>query len=147
VRVGKIINRYCVAKHFLLWITDNILSYERPRETIEAEAHLDGMYVIRTSVCAEVLDDSETVKGYKSLPQIEQAFRCYKTIDLKLRPIYHRARPTGDDRTCFDVCWLMANSLQQRAFDLLGVSLTSSVMYPARVLIPIPPQMGVCLEV
>ena len=48
VRVGKIINRYCVAKHFLLLITDNSLSYERHREKIEAEANLDGMYVIRT---------------------------------------------------------------------------------------------------
>lgn len=107
MRVGKIINHYCVAKHFLLLITDNSLSYERPREKIEAEAHLDGMYVIRTSVCAEVLDDSETVKAYKSLSQVEHAFRCYKTIDLKRRPIYHRASPTGYDRTCFNVCWLI----------------------------------------
>jgi hypothetical protein len=50
------------------------LSYERPREKIEAEAHLDRMYVIRTSVCAEVSDDSETVKAFKSLSQIEQEF-------------------------------------------------------------------------
>ena len=107
VRVGKIINRYGVAKHFLLLITDNSLSYERHSEKIEAEGHLDGMYVIHTSVCAEVLDDSETVKTYKSLSQIEQEFRCYKTIDLKMRPIYHRASPTGYDRTCFDVCWLI----------------------------------------
>jgi len=56
------------------------------------------MYVIRTSVCAEVLDDSKTVKAYKSLSQVEQAFRCYKTIDFKVDPIYHRARPTGYDR-------------------------------------------------
>ena len=60
-------------------ITNNSFSYERPGEKIEAVAHLDGMYVIRTSVCAEVLDDSETVKAYKSLSQIEQALRCYKT--------------------------------------------------------------------
>jgi hypothetical protein len=63
--------------------------------------------VISTSVCAEVLDDSKTVKAYKSLSQIEQAFRCYKTIDLKVRPVYHRASPTGYDRKCFDVCWLI----------------------------------------
>jgi hypothetical protein len=74
VRVEKIINRYCVAKPFLLLITPNSLSYERPRDQIEAEAYLDRMYVIRTSVCAEVLDDSETVKAYKSLSQIEQEF-------------------------------------------------------------------------
>jgi hypothetical protein len=53
------------------------------------------MYVIRTSVGAEILDDSETVKTYKSLSQVEQAFRCYKTIDLNMRLIYHRASSTG----------------------------------------------------
>jgi hypothetical protein len=74
MRVGKIIHRYCVAKHFLLLITDNSLSYRGPREKIEAEAHLYRMYVIRTSICAEVLDDSETVKAFKSLSQIEQEF-------------------------------------------------------------------------
>ena len=88
--MGKIINRYSVAKHFLLLITDNSLSYDRNSEKIEAEAHLDEMYVICTSVCAEVLDDSETVKAYKSLSQVEQTFRYYKTIDLKVSPIYHR---------------------------------------------------------
>ena len=108
VTVGKFINRYSVAKHFLLLIADNCLRYERNREKIEAEAHLDEMYVmIRTSFCAEVLDGSETVKAYKSLSQVEQAFRCYKTIDLNMRLIYHRASPTGYDRTCFDVCWLI----------------------------------------
>ena len=107
VRVGKIINRYGVARHFLLLITDNSLSYERHSKKIEAERHLDEMYVIRTSVCAEVFDDSKTVKAYKSLSQVEQAFRCYKTIDLKVGQIYHRASPTGYDRTCFDVCWLI----------------------------------------
>ena len=95
MRVGKIINRYSVAKHFLLLITDNSLSYERNSEKIGAGAHLDEMDVIRTSVCAEVLDDSETVKAYKSLSQVEHAFRCYKTIDLNMRLIYHRASPTG----------------------------------------------------
>jgi hypothetical protein len=65
------------------------------------------MYVIRTSVGAEVLDDSETVKAYKSLSQVEPAFRCYKTIDLNRRLIDRRASSTGYDRTCFDVCWLI----------------------------------------
>ena len=88
VRVGKIINRYGVAKHFLLLITDNSLSYEYHSKKIESEGHLDEMYVIRTSVCAEVLDDSETVKAYKGLSQGEKAFRCYKTIYLKVSPIY-----------------------------------------------------------
>ena len=65
------------------------------------------MYVIPTSVCAEVLDDSKTVKAYNSLSQVEQAFRCYKTIYLKVGPIDRRASPTGYDRTCCDVCWLI----------------------------------------
>ena len=90
VRVGKIINRYSVAKHFNLEITDNSFSYQRNSEKIAAEANLDGMYVIRTSVSESILDDPSTVRAYKSLSQVEQAFRCYKTIDLKVRPIYHR---------------------------------------------------------
>jgi transposase len=90
VRVGKIINRYQVAKHFNLAITDNSFSYKRNSEKIAAEANLDGMYVIRTSVSESILNDPSTVKAYKSLSQVEQAFRCYKTIDLKVRPIYHR---------------------------------------------------------
>ncbi len=84
------INRYQVAKHFLLLITDNSFSYERNQHKIETEAQLDGIYVIRTSVQAAVLNERETLKAYKSLSQVEQAFRCYKTIDLKVRPIYHR---------------------------------------------------------
>lgn len=93
VRVGKAINRYQVAKHFNLKIIDDHFSYERNSSKIETEAKLDGIYVIRTSVPAEVLDERETVKAYKSLSQVEQAFRCYKTIDLKVRPIYHRLAP------------------------------------------------------
>lgn len=90
LRVGKVMNRYKMAKHFHIQITENSLSYSRNKETIETEAKLDGIYVIRTSVSAEVLGSKETVKAYKSLSQVEQAFRCYKTIDLKVRPIYHR---------------------------------------------------------
>ncbi|HEY9744118.1 MAG TPA: IS1634 family transposase [Coleofasciculaceae cyanobacterium] len=90
VRVGKVINRYQVAKHFNLKITDDHFSYERNSSKIETEAKLDGIYVIRTSVPAFMLDERETVKAYKSLSQVEAAFRCYKTVDLKVRPIYHR---------------------------------------------------------
>ncbi len=90
VRVGKVSNRYQVAKHFYLLITNDSFSYERNQKKIEQEANLDGIYVIRTSVSENLLDERETVKAYKSLSQVEQAFRCYKTIDLKVRPIYHR---------------------------------------------------------
>jgi transposase len=90
MRVGKVMNRYKVAKHFHIQITDNSFSYSRNKESIETEAKLDGIYVIRTSVEPEVFSSKETVRAYKSLSQVEQAFRCYKTIDLKVRPIYHR---------------------------------------------------------
>ena len=90
LRVGKVMNRYKMAKHFHIQITDNSFSYSRNQSSIETEAKLDGIYVIRTSVEPEVFGSKETVKAYKSLSQVEQAFRCYKTIDLKVRPIYHR---------------------------------------------------------
>lgn len=65
------------------------MSYCRKPQELKVAAALDGLYVIRTSVKAEVLDAASTVKAYKSLSQVEQAFRSYKTMDLKVRPIYH----------------------------------------------------------
>jgi len=65
-------------------------TYQRNRESIEEEATLDGLYVVRSSVPEETLTAEDTVKAYKSLSKVEQAFRSYKTIDLKVRPIYHR---------------------------------------------------------
>ena len=85
-------------------ITDNSLSDERPGEKIEAES------AFRSNVCGSYFSLCRGIRwlwngeSYKSLSQIEQEFRCYKTIDLKMRPIYHRASPTEYDRTCFDVC-------------------------------------------
>ncbi|NEO80724.1 IS1634 family transposase [Moorena sp. SIO4G3] len=89
LRVGKVINRYQVGKFFNLEITQRSFSYSRKRDVLSVEAALDGLYVIRTSVEAETLDAPATVKTYKSLSQVEQAFRAYKTMDLKVRPIYH----------------------------------------------------------
>lgn len=89
IRVGKVINKYKVGKFFELKITDNSFSYSRQLQQLKVAAALDGLYVIRTSVKAEVLDATSTVKAYKSLSQVEQAFRSYKTMDLKVRPIYH----------------------------------------------------------
>jgi transposase len=89
IKVGKVLNRYKVGKHFKIQITANSFSYERNQQSIENEAALDGLYVIRTSVVQEVLSAQETVKTYKSLSQVEQAFRSLKTVDLKIRPIYH----------------------------------------------------------
>ncbi|MDA1261258.1 MAG: IS1634 family transposase [Planctomycetota bacterium] len=90
LRVGKVINQYKVAKHFKLEITETTLSFKRNEEQIAAEAALDGLYIIRTSVPASQMDAPECVRRYKSLAQVERAFRSIKTIDLKVRPIHHR---------------------------------------------------------
>ena len=90
VRVGKVINQYKVAKHFELSITDTALSWARKADSIAAEAALDGIYIVRTSVPAAQMDAPECVRSYKSLANVERAFRSMKTIDLKVRPIHHR---------------------------------------------------------
>ena len=89
VAVGKVVNTYKVAKHFELTITDNTFTFERLAESIAAEAALDGLYIIRTSVKAERMDAPTCVRTYKSLSQVERAFRSIKTMDLKVRPIHH----------------------------------------------------------
>lgn len=89
VRVGKVVNQYKVAKHFELDIEDRSFAFHRKRDSISAEAALDGLYIIRTSVSAEQMDSAECVRRYKSLAQVERAFRSLKTVDLKVRPIHH----------------------------------------------------------
>ena len=87
---GKVVNQYKVAKHFELAIGDNSFTCERKREAIAAEAALDGIYVIRTSVHATRMDSADCVRNYKALANVERAFRSLKTVDLKVRPIHHR---------------------------------------------------------
>jgi hypothetical protein len=89
VRVGKIIDRRKMAKHFELTIGDASFSFRRKQESIAQEAALDGVYIVRANVPADALDDAATVGAYKSLAQVERAFRCLKTIDLHVRPIHH----------------------------------------------------------
>src|ERR1035437_6113241 len=89
VAVGKVVNQYKVAKHFELAITDNSLNFSRLADNIAAEAALDGLYIIRTSVTAKRMDAATCVRTYKSLAQVERAFRSIKTMDLKVRPIHH----------------------------------------------------------
>jgi transposase len=89
VRVGRVVNHYKVGKHFELTITDDNFSYQRKDEQIAAEAALDGLYVIRTSVSDAILNPERTVRAYKDLSRVERAFRCMKTVDLRVRPIYH----------------------------------------------------------
>ena len=89
VAVGKVVNQYKVAKHFELTITDNSFTFTSLAENIAAEAALDGLYIIRTSVKAARMDAPTCVRTYKSLAQLERAFRSIKTMDLKVRPIHH----------------------------------------------------------
>lgn len=90
VRVGRVINKYHVAKHFSLTIADGRFAYARRPARITAEAALDGIYVIRTSVPESRLSDADTVRAYKSLSHVERAFRTLKSINLHVRPIHHR---------------------------------------------------------
>ncbi len=90
LRVGKVINRHKVGKHFVLEIGDDRFDYRRDEVRIAQEAALDGIYVLRSNVPGGDLEAEETVAAYKSLSHVEQAFRSFKTIDLKVRPIFHR---------------------------------------------------------
>jgi hypothetical protein len=89
VRVGRVVNKYKVAKHFLLDIADDAFTFERNGAAITAEAALDGLYVIRTSLPAEQMHGDEVVRSYKLLSQVERSFRSMKTMDLHVRPIFH----------------------------------------------------------
>jgi len=89
VRVGKVIGRYKMAKHYTLDITDDRFAFTRDQDQIAAEAALDGIYVIRTTIAAEQMDAAKVVATYKSLARVERDFRSIKSIDLDLRPIHH----------------------------------------------------------
>ena len=87
--VGKTLGRFKVGKHFQLTIEEDSFRWERQQSNIEREAALDGIYVIRTSVPANALSSAQVVERYKSLSTVERAFRSLKSVDLKVRPIYH----------------------------------------------------------
>jgi len=90
LKVGAVLNRYKVRKHFALTIEDSVLRWSLRPESIQREADLDGIYVIRTSERGATWSAADTVRRYKSLAQVERAFRSLKGIDLRIRPIYHR---------------------------------------------------------
>jgi len=90
VRVGRVINKYKVAKHFELKIEDDRAEFNIRQDMVDAEAALDGVYVIRTSLPEVKLSSDDAVRSYKLLTQVERAFRSFKTMDLKVRPIRHR---------------------------------------------------------
>jgi transposase len=90
VKVGKVLGRYKMGKHFVYEIDDNHFTWKRRLESIEQEGKLDGIYLLRTSEPAERLSAEDTVRSYKSLAEVERAFRCLKGVDLLVRPIHHR---------------------------------------------------------
>jgi transposase len=89
VRVGKVVNKYKLAKHFVLNVQDDRFDFRIDEAKVSAEAALDGIYIIRTSLKKKRLSAEDTVRSYKSLSQVERAFRSIKTVDLKVRPIRH----------------------------------------------------------
>jgi hypothetical protein len=93
LKVGAVLDRYKMGKHFALTITDDCFQFARDAQAIAAEAALDGFYAIRTALPENALDEAGTVTAYKSLAQVERAFRSLKTLDLHIRPLYHWLEP------------------------------------------------------
>jgi transposase len=90
LRVGRVVNKYKVAKHFEVAIEDSRLAFHVREDEVAKEAALDGVYVLRTPLPAEQMDAAQVVRSYKSLSAVERAFRSLKTVELKVRPIHHR---------------------------------------------------------
>jgi hypothetical protein len=141
LRVGAVLGRFKVAKHFRLDLRDDGFRYERHHQAIAQEAALDGLYVLRTPVPAELLSTEQTVEAYKSLSAVERAFRSLKTVDLRVRPIYHRlaSRVRAHVFLCmlaYYVEWHMRRRLAPLLFDdeqpAAGKARRSSVVAPAQ---------------
>ncbi|MDE0487674.1 MAG: IS1634 family transposase [Gammaproteobacteria bacterium] len=121
-KVGRVKNRFQVAKHFQTEIADGFFRYERRREAITREAQLDGFYILRTSEGADRLEAAEVVRRYKDLTRVERAFRSLKTVHLEIRPIRHRVE--GRVRAHLFLCllayyvhWHLRQALAPLLFD------------------------------
>ena len=108
IEVGKVISKYKTGKHFEVTITDNSLTVTRRQDQIDAEAALDGFYVLRTPVPAAELDAAGVVSAYKNLKYVERDFRHIKSDDLDLRPVFHRLeeRVRAHVLICMLACYL-----------------------------------------
>jgi hypothetical protein len=108
IEVGKVISRYKTGKHFAVTITEDSLTVTRKQDRIDAEAALDGFYVLRTPVPADELDASGVVTAYKNLKYVERDFRHIKSDDLDLRPVFHRLeeRVRAHVLICMLACYL-----------------------------------------
>lgn len=138
---GAVLNRHKVAKHFTLTITDDTFAFARNSDAIEAEARLDGCYVIRTNLGQATFAASDVVRAYKSLSQAERAFRSVKTVDLEIRPIHHRLpdRVRAHVLLCmlaYYLEWHMRQALAPLLFDdhqrAEAVAARSSIVAPAQ---------------
>lgn len=121
-KVGAVLGRRKVAKHFRIAITDRSLTFERDQLAIDTEAALDGFYVLRTSMPGHSLDAAAGVRAYKSLAEVERAFRSLKSIDLAVRPIHHRRahRVRGHVFLCllaYHVQWHLRRALAPMLFE------------------------------
>lgn len=141
LRAGKVLNRYKMGKHFQIQIQDDSFSYQRKQTNIEREESLDGIYVIRTNVPADVFSSEQAVRNYKSLSGVERAFRSLKTVDLHVRPIHHREpdRVRAHIFLCllaYYVEWHMRQDLAPLLFDdddqAAAAQLRTSVVAPAQ---------------
>ena len=122
LRVGRVIERFHMAKHIELSIGDATFSWRRRDAAIAQETALDGLYVIRTSVSAQQLGAAEAVAAYKSLAQVERAFRSLKTVDLQVRPVFHYSAPRVRAHVflcllAYYVEWHMRQRLKPLLFD------------------------------
>ena len=142
LRVGKVIDKYKMAKHFELTITGESFTYRRRAESITAEAALDGLYVVRTSLGEDELSAADTVRAYKRLSAVERAFRSLKSVDLKVRPVFHYTpeRVRAHVLLCmlaYYVEWHMRQRLKPLLFDdedpAAGEAARHSVVAPAQV--------------
>jgi transposase len=141
LKVGKALGHYKMAKHFHYRIRANGFTYKRNQESIQREAALDGIYVIRTNVPAESASSTEAVRHYKELSTVERAFRSLKNVDLKVRPIHHHL----EDRVrahvflcmlAYYVEWHLRRALAPMLFDdddpAAGEALRASIVAPAQ---------------
>lgn len=146
-KVGQVINRFKVGKHFQTTIADGPFSYAQRTEAIEQESELDGFYVIRTSEPAQNLSAEDTVRSYKNLAQVERAFRTLKGADLRIRPIHHRAEPRV--RAHIFLCllayyleWHLRQALAPLLFDDENLATERTTRHPVAPLnrLPQPPK-------
>jgi transposase len=137
IRIGKVINKRKVGKHFITEVTGTTFTWRRDQQKIAAEAALDGVYVIRTSVTAGILDAAATVAAYKDLKHVERDFRITKADDLDLRPIYHylAGRVRSHVLICMLACyltWHLRQALAELTFTDQNIPAPADPVAPAR---------------